>query len=124
MKKSSYIQLVLMSSSLVFLSACDQKPEGSSLDQEKSSLNQPSPPTYMNKEECERTHGEGKCNTKLNESGTGSVFMPMIAGYMLGSLLNKSTSSPSVAAAPSSTREGAQRGGFGGQAKKYFNAGG
>jgi uncharacterized protein YgiB involved in biofilm formation len=77
----------------------------------------------MSKEECEKIHGEGKCNAKPNGSGSGSIFMPMVAGYMMGSMLNKPTISPQPGTA-NPQQDSTQRGGFGGQAKRYFSAGG
>lgn len=124
MKRSQYIQLVLIGSSLVLLSACDQKTEESKSNKTPdTALNAPQAQVYMSKEECEKIHGEGKCNAKPNESGSGSIFMPMIAGYMLGSMLNQPTVSPHPGAA-NSQEDSARRGGFGGQAKRYFSAGG
>lgn len=123
MKRSSCIQLVLIGSSLVFLSACDQKPEESKTSKAIDTLNAPHPQTYMSKEDCEKVHGEGKCNAKPNEAGGGNIFMPMVAGYMLGSMLNK-PATPSSPGVTTRQQDPTQRGGFGGQAKRYFNAGG
>lgn len=123
MKRSKYIQLVLIGSSLVFLSACDQKQEESKENKTDTALNAPHPQVYMSKEECEKIHGEGKCNAKPNESGNGSIFMPLMAGYMMGSMLNKPAVPPSAGvAAPQ--QDSPQRGGFGSQAKRYSSAGG
>lgn len=36
---------------------------------------------------CEEQHGEGQCQQEAGASGGGSVFMPILAGYMLGRML-------------------------------------
>lgn len=111
MKRSSSIKLVLIGSSLVFLSACDQKPEES-----KTNAHAAHPvKTFTSIEECEKAYGAGKCGSKPSEGG-GSLFMPMMAGYMLGSMMNR----PAV---PSAQVDTTTRGGFGGQAPRYASAG-
>ena len=47
----------------------------------------------------------------------GSLFMPMILGYTLGSMMNRP-------AAPGAQVDTTRRGGFGGQAPRYAGAGG
>ena len=47
-------------------------------------------PRYESKELCEQEHGAGNCEgdpTAQNQSGGGSIFMPMLMGYMIGSML-------------------------------------
>ncbi|MFD1797600.1 DUF1190 domain-containing protein [Paracoccus aurantiacus] len=47
-------------------------------------------PRYDSKELCEQEHGAGSCETDptaQNQSGGGSIFMPMLMGYMIGSML-------------------------------------
>lgn len=47
-------------------------------------------PRYESKELCEQEHGAGNCEgdpTAQNQSGGGSIFMPLFMGYMLGSML-------------------------------------
>ncbi|WBU51768.1 DUF1190 domain-containing protein [Paracoccus sp. SCSIO 75233] len=47
-------------------------------------------PRYDSKELCEQEHGAGNCETDpaaQNQSGGGSIFMPLFMGYMLGSML-------------------------------------
>ncbi|UXM95760.1 DUF1190 domain-containing protein [Bartonella sp. HY329] len=54
-------------------------------------------PAYANKEDCEAEFGVGKCeqnsaaengsNTTMH-SGMGSFFMPLMMGYMMGSMFN------------------------------------
>lgn len=40
-------------------------------------------PRYSRKEECEAEFGAGNCEMRQS-GGTGSFFMPMMMGYMLG----------------------------------------
>ncbi|WP_052046100.1 DUF1190 domain-containing protein [Candidatus Paracaedibacter symbiosus] len=123
MKRSHSIKLVLIGSTLVFLSACDEKPESSKANKTAATaFDAPQTETYMSKEECEKIHGEGKCGAQPHASGSGSVFMPMMAGYMLGSMFNQPKSAP--AATINSEQDNTRRGGFGGQAKRYSSAGG
>ena len=47
-------------------------------------------PRYDSKELCEQEHGAGNCETDpaaQNQSGGGSIFMPLLMGYMIGSML-------------------------------------
>jgi hypothetical protein len=89
MKRSSSIKLVLIGSGLVFLSACDQKPvESKTNEHAQAALNAHPSETFTSLEECEKTYGAGKCGTKPREGG-GSLFMPMILGYTLGSMMNR-----------------------------------
>jgi uncharacterized protein YgiB involved in biofilm formation len=47
-------------------------------------------PRYDSKQLCEQEHGAGNCEgdpTAQNQSGGGSIFMPMLMGYMIGSML-------------------------------------
>lgn len=60
-------------------------------------------PTYNNKIDCEAEFGVGKCEqstttnanaettntgTQAANAGTGSVFLPLMMGYMMGSMFN------------------------------------
>lgn len=62
-------------------------------------------PRYENREACEAQHGAGACGTEAEATagaaatpageqqqasggGMGSIFMPMIAGYLMGSMLS------------------------------------
>ena len=117
MKRSSSIKLVLIGSGLVFLSACDQKPaESKTNEHAQAALNTHPTETFTSLEECEKTYGVGKCGTKPREGG-GSLFMPMILGYTLGSMMNRP-------AALGAQVDATRRGGFGGQAPRYAGAGG
>jgi uncharacterized protein YgiB involved in biofilm formation len=42
-------------------------------------------PRYSRKEECEAQYGVGHCETR--ETGSGSFFMPLLMGYMMGNML-------------------------------------
>ncbi|WBU62911.1 DUF1190 domain-containing protein [Paracoccus aerodenitrificans] len=47
-------------------------------------------PRYDSKELCEQEHGAGNCEgdpAAQNQSSGGSIFMPMLMGYMIGSML-------------------------------------
>jgi uncharacterized protein YgiB involved in biofilm formation len=45
-------------------------------------------PKYASKEDCQADFGENKCETApYRTSGGGSVFMPMMMGYMMGSMM-------------------------------------
>lgn len=47
-------------------------------------------PRYDSKQLCEQEHGAGNCEgdpTAQNQSGGGSIFMPLLMGYMIGSML-------------------------------------
>ncbi|MFV0409204.1 MAG: DUF1190 domain-containing protein [Paracoccus sp. (in: a-proteobacteria)] len=47
-------------------------------------------PRYDSKQLCEQEHGAGNCETDptaQNQSGGSSIFMPMLMGYMIGSML-------------------------------------
>jgi len=47
-------------------------------------------PKYENKEECETDFGAGKCETAPQQTSSGgSVFMPMMMGYMMGQMFNR-----------------------------------
>lgn len=46
-------------------------------------------PRYDSQAVCEAEHGAGACGTEqqVSNGGSGSIFMPLIAGYLLGNLL-------------------------------------
>lgn len=47
-------------------------------------------PKYLNKEECETDFGAGQCETAPQQTSSGgSIFMPMMMGYMMGQMLNR-----------------------------------
>ncbi|MEI4488278.1 DUF1190 domain-containing protein [Frigidibacter sp. MR17.14] len=56
---------------------------------EAQALHAESAPRYDSQELCEQEHGEGACGSEVQATGggAGSIFMPMIAGYLIGSML-------------------------------------
>ena len=63
-----------------------------------------------------------KCGSKPHESGRGNIFMPLVTGYMLGSMLNQPKGGPAPVG-PAATQADTRRGGFGGQAPRFSSAG-
>lgn len=47
-------------------------------------------PRYDSLQVCEEQYGEGNCGSEVQASGSGSgsIFMPLIAGYLLGNMLS------------------------------------
>ncbi len=50
-------------------------------------------PKYESKADCETEFGAGKCEAAPASSG-GSFFMPMMMGYMMGQMMNRSAAAP------------------------------
>jgi uncharacterized protein YgiB involved in biofilm formation len=51
-------------------------------------------PKYTSEQDCQADFGNGKCEQAPYRSSTGgSIFMPMMAGYMMGSMLGGRRSS-------------------------------
>ncbi|MEQ3624205.1 MAG: DUF1190 domain-containing protein [Celeribacter sp.] len=48
-----------------------------------------SAPRYDSLAVCEEQHGEGACGSEdqVAERGSGSIFMPLLAGYLIGNML-------------------------------------
>lgn len=47
-------------------------------------------PKYVSKEECETDFGAGNCETAPQQTASsGSFFMPMMMGYMMGQMMNR-----------------------------------
>lgn len=47
-------------------------------------------PKYLDKAECETDFGAGNCETAPQQTTSGgSVFMPMMMGYMMGQMMNR-----------------------------------
>lgn len=46
-------------------------------------------PRYDSLEVCEAEHGEGACGSEAQvaEGGSGSIFMPLLAGYLIGNMM-------------------------------------
>ena len=107
MKKSKTIRLVLLCSTGLTLSACDPSPSsdatffstvedciavksGSTCRDGFAKSEQDfvaEAPRFTNQEECETDFGAGNCETR--RSGSGSFFMPMMMGYMMGNAFNR-----------------------------------
>jgi uncharacterized protein YgiB involved in biofilm formation len=49
-----------------------------------------SAPRYDSLAVCEEQHGEGACGTEAaaTQGGSGSIFMPLLAGYLVGNMLS------------------------------------
>ncbi|MBW4983806.1 DUF1190 domain-containing protein [Mameliella sp. CS4] len=47
-------------------------------------------PRYDSREVCEELHGPGACGTEaaVTEGGSGSIFMPLLAGYLIGNMMS------------------------------------
>jgi uncharacterized protein YgiB involved in biofilm formation len=109
MKKSRAIHLVLLGSTGLTLAACDQPPPSDAtffsrvedciavksepacrdgfVESEKAFVAEA--PRFTRQEQCESDFGAGNCETRQAEGGTGSFFMPMMMGYMLGNAFNR-----------------------------------
>ena len=109
MKKSMAIRLVLLGSPGLTLAACAQSPPSDAtffstveecipaksevtcrdafVDSEKAFVAEA--PRFTNKEQCEAQFGAGNCETRQTAGGTGSFFMPMMMGYMLGNAFSR-----------------------------------
>lgn len=108
MKKSSHIRLVLLGSASIALAACDQGPPPDikffSDAKECSAVHRPAEceeaakkseqihlaeaPKFSRKEECEAEFGAGNCETRQASNG-GSIFLPLLMGYMMGKSFNQ-----------------------------------
>jgi len=108
MKKSRSVKLVLLGGAAITLAACgDDAPPNdakffSSVEEcsvvydaaacaeaaaETQKISDQEAPLYARKEECEAEFGVGNCETRQTTSG-GSIFMPMLMGYMMGNMLS------------------------------------
>jgi uncharacterized protein YgiB involved in biofilm formation len=106
---SSVTVALMMSTSLVTLTACDEakvdasiyetldqckRAPGTTPDQcemsfkEASSQHAAVAPKYTTEADCQADFGTGKCEVApYKTSSGGSVFMPLMMGYMMGSML-------------------------------------
>ncbi len=107
MKKSKAIRLVLLGGAGFALAACDEAPSADARffasakecsavlsdttckDEfaKSEAAHVAEAPRFTRKEQCETEFGAGNCETR--ETGTGSFFMPMMMGYMLGNAFNR-----------------------------------
>lgn len=53
-----------------------------------------SAPRYDSLEVCETQHGEGACGTEstVTQDGSGGIFMPLLAGYLIGNMMSNRAS--------------------------------
>ncbi|MCW1920725.1 DUF1190 domain-containing protein [Rhodobacter sp. KR11] len=59
---------------------------------EAQAIHQDSAPRYDAKVVCEEQHGEEACVEAADgNGGGGSIFMPLMAGYLIGNMLNRGT---------------------------------
>lgn len=109
MKRSKSIALVMMSASTIALSACDEPTvDAAVFDTLEQCISDPvisesqcrsefaaakeqhvkAAPKYASKADCEADFGAAQCEQapQRTQSG-GSVFMPLMMGYMMGSML-------------------------------------
>lgn len=112
MKRSKKAALVLMVPATTFLLAgCGEEPEQAMVFNDPSecssrgysseeaciadykaaqALHPQVAPKYLSKAECETDFGSGQCETAPQQTTSGgSVFMPMMMGYMMGSMLSR-----------------------------------
>jgi uncharacterized protein YgiB involved in biofilm formation len=110
MKRSKSIALVMMSASTIALSACDEPTvDAAVFDTLEQCISDPvisesqcrsefavakqqhvkAAPKYTSKTDCEADFGAAQCEQapQRTQSG-GSVFMPLMMGYMMGSMLS------------------------------------
>ncbi len=107
--RSSFSVSLMVSASLIVLTACDEPKVDASVFKNieqckkdpmmrsgecetsfKEARNQHAAvaPKYTSQADCQADFGEGKCEpAPYRTSGGGSVFMPMMMGYMMGSML-------------------------------------
>ena len=108
MKKSRAIRLVLLGSTGLTLAACTQKPpsdatffskvedcipvKGEAACRDGLAKSEAEftagAPRFTQKEQCESEFGAGNCETREPRGGSGSFFMPMMMGYMMGNRFN------------------------------------
>lgn len=106
-KKSAAVKLVLLGSAGVVAAGCDGAPpddakffssakdcsaihgDAACQDAQKKSeaIHLAEAPKFARKEACEAEFGAGNCETR--QSSSGSVFLPLMMGYMLGKSFNQ-----------------------------------
>lgn len=149
MKRSKVIQLLLLGTGVISLTACDDKKktaeqytdeqaclkvhtpeECKKALQESRAKHLASSPKFTSKEECEKQFGADKCVAAPTEHAAhhgGGMFMPMMMGFMMGKMMGGGTpilpTSPSATGGWSSASKGpqstTQRGGFGAASRGY-----
>ena len=59
---------------------------------EAEALHVESAPRYDSLQVCEEQHGEGNCGSEeqqVSSGGSGGIFMPLLAGYLIGNMLGR-----------------------------------
>ncbi|SNT68595.1 DUF1190 domain-containing protein [Paracoccus seriniphilus] len=59
---------------------------------EAEALHVEAAPRYESLEVCEEQHGQGNCGSEaeqVSNGGSGSIFMPLLAGYLIGNMLGR-----------------------------------
>lgn len=59
---------------------------------EAEALHAEAAPRYESLAVCEEQHGAGNCGSEdqqVSQGGSGSIFMPLLAGYLIGSMLGR-----------------------------------
>ncbi len=124
MKKSHSIRLVLLGGASVALAACDDGGGPSKDARFYPTVNEcaadlgakacedakavadkaqvAEAPRFSQKQQCEQEFGAGNCESR-QEAGGGSFFMPMMMGYMVGSMLSGNRYSQPVFRGPGNT---------------------
>ena len=123
MKKSRSVRLVLLGSASAALAACDDGGALPAAAQFYPTVNECAAdhdaatcadakavadraqaveaPRFAQKEQCEQEYGAGNCETR--QAGSGSFFMPMMMGYMMGSMMGGNRFSQPVYRGPNNT---------------------
>ena len=132
MRKSRSVKLVLLGGAAVTLAACsDDAPpndaqffsdaqacsavyDAQTCDQaiaETQRISDEQAPRYTRKEECEAEFGVGNCETRQTAGG-GSIFMPLLMGYMMGNMLSSNRYNQPVYRGPRNEAMMARNGSF------------
>jgi len=115
MKRSKYLKLALMGATVLTMTACDNSDnvaaifedvdecaqfEGQDLEQCRQGWEKAAEehirtaPKYTDVQDCQADFGEEACEeAPMQTTSGGSVFMPMMMGYMMGSMLSSGTRS-------------------------------
>ncbi len=110
MKRSKSLKLALMGASVLTMTACDNgddvaavfksvdecaQYDGQDLERCRTGWEEASrehirtAPKYTSVADCQADFGEGQCEqAPVQTTSGGSVFMPMMMGYMMGSMLS------------------------------------
>lgn len=65
---------------------------------EAEALHVEAAPRYDSLAVCEEQHGQGACGSEAEQAGgSGSIFMPLLAGYLIGNMLGRSMAGTAAA---------------------------